>query len=102
MAKIITASIDLTQLDKKRFKEMTRKNGNKAVFCELVLIETPGGQWGDFMIKQQVTQEERKARLEMPIIGNGKNVGGGSNTNRQEQQESPRQTVIAADDEIPF
>jgi hypothetical protein len=97
MARIITASIDLTQLDKKRFKEMTRKNGNKAVFCELVLIETPGGQWGDYMIKQGVTKEERQQRLEMPIIGNGKNVGG----MRQEQPERA-ETRVDDDSQIPF
>jgi hypothetical protein len=48
------------------------------------------------MIKQQVTQEERKARLEMPIIGNGKNVGG----NRQEQPE--RVETRVDDSSIPF
>jgi hypothetical protein len=97
MARIITASIDLTQLDKKRFKEMTRKNGNNAVFCELVLIETPDGKYGDYMVKQGVTKEERQQRIEMPIIGNGKNVGGG--VSRQTER---AETVIAADDEIPF
>jgi hypothetical protein len=97
MARIITASIDLTQLDKKRFKEMTRKNGNKAVFCELVLIETPDGQYGDYMIKQGVTKEERQQRIEMPIIGNGKNVGGG--VSRQTERV---ETVVDDSSDIPF
>jgi hypothetical protein len=72
---MITLSIDVTLLDKKRFKEITRRNGNKAVFCDLVLIEA-NSQFGDYMVKQSCTKEERQARLQMPIVGNGKNVGG--------------------------
>lgn len=69
---MITLSIDVTLLDKARFKEVTRKNGKVAKFCELVLIDTPNGPHGDFMVKQSITKEERAARLEMPILGNGK------------------------------
>lgn len=72
---MISISIDVTQLDKARFKHITRKNGNKAVFCELVLIETPGGKYGDWMVKESSTKEERSERKEMPIIGNGKWLG---------------------------
>jgi len=72
---IITISIDVTLLDKARFKRVTRKNGTDAVFCDLVLIETPQGKYGDFMVKQSVTKEERAAKKEMPILGNGKNWG---------------------------
>lgn len=72
---MIVLSIDVTLLDKARFKTTTRKNGKTAVFAELVLIETPKGEFGDYMVKQGVTKEERAQRLEMPILGNGKNVG---------------------------
>ena len=44
---MITLSIDVTQIDKSRLKEITRKNGQKAKFLELILIETPDGQYGD-------------------------------------------------------
>jgi hypothetical protein len=75
--KLITLSIDVTQLDKSRFKEIIRKGsgpraGMKAVFADLVLVATPGGQYGDYIVKQQVNKEERAARVEMPILGNGK------------------------------
>lgn len=75
---MILASIDVLLLDKARFKEVIRKNGKKAIFAELILIETPNGAHGDYMIKQGVTKEEREARIQMPILGNGKNAGGGS------------------------
>jgi len=70
---MLTLQIDVTLLDKARFKEVTRKNGKVAKFCELVLIETPNSKFGDYIVKQGVTKEERAARIEMPIIGNGKN-----------------------------
>ena len=72
---MITLSIDVTLLDKKRFKEITRRNGKKAVFCDLVLFESQNSQFGDYMVKQSCTKEERQARVQMPIVGNGKNFG---------------------------
>lgn len=72
---MITISIDVTLLDKARFKRVTRKTGVDAVYCDLVLIETPNGKYGDYMVKQSVTKEERAERKEMPILGNGKNWG---------------------------
>jgi hypothetical protein len=72
MSNNISISIDVTLLDKARFKEMTRKNGKLAKFADLVLIATPDGQFGDFMVKQSVTKEEREAKVEMPILGNGR------------------------------
>lgn len=71
---MITISIDVTQLDKARFKEVKRKTGQMAKYCDLVLIDTPNSQYGDFIVKQSVTKEERAARKEMPILGNGKNL----------------------------
>jgi hypothetical protein len=74
----ISISIDVTQLDKARFKTIQRRNGKSATYAELVLIETPGGQYGDFMVKQSCTKEEREAKHQMPIIGNGKRLGQGA------------------------
>lgn len=98
---MITLSIDVTKLDRARFKEVTRKNGDKAVFAELVLIETPQSDYGDFMVKQGVTKEERQARVEMPILGNGKHVG----TRPQEKRrtEAPSAQKNEADPfDVPF
>jgi hypothetical protein len=68
---MIIVSFDVKKLDKARFFQ-----GKKGLYCELVLIETPGGEYGDYMVKQGVTKEEREQRIEMPILGNAKNVGG--------------------------
>jgi len=71
---MITLSIDVTKMDKARFKHITRKNGEKAIFAELVLIETPNGEFGDYMVKQSVTKEERENKVQLPILGNGKDL----------------------------
>jgi len=101
---MITLSIDVTQIDKSRLKEITRKNGQKAKFLELILIETPDGQYGDYMVKQGLTKEEREARVEMPILGNGKNVGGGNRQQSRPVQRQPKMDEVFNDDssEIPF
>lgn len=100
---IIRISIDVTRLDKGRFKKVTRRNGDSAEFAELVLIETPNSEHGDFIVKQDVTKEEREARVEMPILGNGKHIGGG-NARPQEKRrtQAPAQREQADFDDVPF
>jgi len=71
---MITLSIDVTLLDKSRFKRHTRKNGNQAIFAELILIDTPNGEYGDYMVKQSVTKQERENGVNLPILGNAKQV----------------------------
>lgn len=89
---MITFSIDVTLLEKARFKEVTRKNGKKAIFCDLILIESPNSEFGDFICKQSVTKEEREAKLEMPILGNGKNFGSKPATRTARAAEPAKET----------
>jgi len=101
--KIITISIDATQLDKARFKRITRKGsgpraGMDAVFADLVLVATPEGKFGDYIVKQQVTKEERAARLEMPILGNGKVMDVGERAPAAPVPQEPTQ----GEDSVPF
>ncbi len=69
---MISLSIDVLQLDKARFKQVTKRDGSKATYCDLIMIETPNGQYGDYMVKQSISKEERSAGKQMPILGNGK------------------------------
>jgi hypothetical protein len=97
---MISISIDVTLLDKSRFKEVIRQNGKKAIFCDLILIETPEGKYGDYMVKQSQSKEDRAARVETPILGNGKIVG-----RQQAQASKPPTTESAAPaetDDVPF
>jgi hypothetical protein len=98
--KMITLSIDVTQLDKTRLKRMVRKNGKEAVFCDLVMIDTPDGKYGDFIVKQSVTKEERQSKKEMPILGNGKNFAKG--TPKSSPPESDASPQHQSDDDVPF
>jgi len=71
---MIAISIDLRLIDAAKVKHMIRKNGAEASFLNLVLIETPGGQYGEYMVKQESSAEERAAKTQTPILGNGKNI----------------------------
>jgi len=66
-------SIDLRRIDQSRCKKITRRDGTAASFCELVIIETPESEFGDFIVKQSISREDREAGVKMPILGNGRN-----------------------------
>lgn len=71
---MISISIDLRLIDAAKVKHMTRQSGAEASFLNLVLIETPGGKYGDYMVKQESTKEERAAKVQTAILGNGKTI----------------------------
>lgn len=68
---MIIADINVMLLDKTRFRE--GKNGQK--YCDLVFIDHPKDK-SDGFVKQGVSKEEREARVDMPIIGNWRRIGG--------------------------
>jgi hypothetical protein len=98
---MIVLKIDVTKLKKERFFK-----GQKGTYCELVLIETPDSEYGDFMCKQGVTKEEREARVEMPILGNAKWMGGGKPSQEKRKPAPPSRpkldTNTDGEDTIPF
>lgn len=68
---MIIGKIDVSKIDKsKLFK------GSKGTYLDIVLIDTPGNQYGDFMICQGLTKEDRAAGQKGAILGNGKVIGG--------------------------
>lgn len=67
---MITAKINVTLIDKARLFK-----GEKGTYLDIILIPTPNGEYGDYMIKQSITKEEREAKVQMPILGNAKNRG---------------------------
>lgn len=72
---MITLSIDVTLLDKTKFKHHTKKDGTKSIYCNLVLIEVTS-DYGDYMVKQDSTKEQREQEqrdgIKTPILGNAK------------------------------
>lgn len=73
-----------------------------AKFLELVLIETPNGRFGDFIVKQSCTKEERAARKEMPILGNGKNFEARGGAPRRDSAPVASEQPPVEDDDVPF
>jgi len=97
---MITLSIDVTKLDKTRFKAITRKNGDKALFCDLILIESQS-DYGDYMVKQSVTKEDRENGVQLPILGNAKNVQVGDKK-PVKANSAPARAKDSDGDDIPF
>jgi hypothetical protein len=56
--------------------------GEKGVYLDATLIETPNSQYGDYMIVEDVTKEERLSGVKGPILGNAKIIG-------QQQRQAP-------------
>lgn len=96
---MITGKIDVTKIDKGKLFP-----GKKGTYLDIVLIDTPDNDYGDFMIVQSVTQEERQAGKRGAILGNAKMIHSGqsrrpdSNTAPKPQ---PSQQPSDSDD-VPF
>lgn len=58
----ITINVNIDLVDKGRFFK-----GKKGRYMDLVLIETPESDYGDYLVKQRGDKDEK-----MPILGNGK------------------------------
>lgn len=68
MSDTISASIDTTKVDRDHLY-----TGKKGTYLDIVLIPTPGNQYGnDFMIVQSVSKEERESGKKGEILGNAK------------------------------
>lgn len=78
----ISLKIDVSKIDKSRLFK-----GAKGTYLDAILIETPEGKYGDYMIAQSVSKEERQAGVKGAILGNGKNIGGGYAQPKRQQEE---------------
>lgn len=92
---MISAKINCSKNDKtKLFK------GEKGTYLDIVLIETPNGEYGDYLIVQELSKAERDAGKKGNILGNAKML-------QQRQRAAPPKPKAApkADDEdsgVPF
>lgn len=64
---MISLNIDVKKIDKSRLFE-----GKKGTYLDCILIETPNSEYGDYMIKQSVSKEEREQGVDGAILGNAK------------------------------
>lgn len=67
MSQLIKGQVDVLKINKQKLYV-----GKKGTYLNIVLIPTPEGQYGDFMIVEEVSEEERKAGERGTILGNAK------------------------------
>jgi len=79
---MIKIMLDVSKIDKARLYE-----GKKGVYLNAVLIETPKSEYGDFMIVEDRSYEERQAGQKGTILGNGKIVTGHGSDQREDPPE---------------
>ena len=64
---MINLKIDVDKIDKERLYK-----GMKGTYLSAVLIETPNSEYGDYMIVEDISYDERQAGKKGTILGNAK------------------------------
>jgi hypothetical protein len=73
LPELITFQIDRKLIDRARMKTVPRRDGSVSEFYDFSMHKLREPKHGhDYIVKQSVTKDERAARVEMPILGNGK------------------------------
>jgi hypothetical protein len=85
---MITLKIDVTKISKAKLYK-----GEKGTYLNCTLIETPASQYGDYMVVEETTKQEREAGIKGTILGNGKDL---------KQKQSTAQTALDVTDDLPF
>ncbi len=95
MAKrVIKCKINVKALDKSRMFV-----GEKGIYANVTLIETPGGTYGDWMIVEDIKKEEADGGKKGTMLGNGKNYGWGESSSSSSQ---PSSNANVSSDDLPF
>ena len=66
---MISLKIDVQKIDKSRLYK-----GVKGTYLNAVMIETPNSEYGDYMIVEDISYEERQQGKKGTILGNAKIV----------------------------
>lgn len=95
---MIKAKLNVSKINKDKLF-----HGEKGVYLDIVLFETPNGKYGDWMIVQDVSREEREAGVQGAILGNGTNFqkGGGSRPPAKGKPQPPVKTAAKPRAEAP-
>jgi hypothetical protein len=92
---MLIAKINCSKIDKtKLFK------GKTGTWLDLVIIDTPNSEYGEYMICQGVSKEDREKGIKGAILGNAKHM------DRKTPKPIPatvKQPVVAeGEDDVPF
>ena len=72
---MFTISLDVTKIDKSLLKSVTKKDGTKATYLNLICWPNRDGQdkfGNDGSVKHSLTKEQRDAGIKSEILGNYK------------------------------
>ena len=89
MNQLIKGSIDVLKINKEKLYK-----GKKGTYLNVVLIPTPTSDYGDWMIVEEATEEERKAGEKGTILGNAKVL--------VKKEEGSQEKNKPEDDSLPF
>lgn len=113
MPTLINAKMDLAKIlgakihkkDGRTFLEVTDcglfEGRNGALYLDATLFPTPGHEYGDYRITQDLPRARRDAGERGAILGNGKNRDVGGQSRPAEQRQSPA-PAPQADEDVPF
>ena len=94
MARIIKVSLNLSKIDKKRIV-VGEKTGNK--YIDIILVETRDNKYGQWMVQESVSKDERSKGIKGNVLGNGKNMG-----NEWDNSQSKSSSRNISEDDIPY
>lgn len=75
---------------------------NDAKWLDIVLIPTPTSEYGDYMIVQGSTREERAKGIKSPILGNAKILHGGAPSANVAKPADKPDADAGAENDVPF
>jgi len=109
---MLSLQIDVLKIDKSRLKSVTRKNGEQAMFLDLVTFDRVDEHGNEGFLTQSLSKDERASGMKLPILGNWKTLGAGRPQMSQHTVDkgngyAPQRTVephplSTEGDDIPF
>jgi hypothetical protein len=105
--KIVSISLDVTLLDKKRFIPGKKLNARGVMpqyaNLDLKLLDNPKFD-NNYIVVERCTKEERAAKVKLPIVGNGKTIIGADGFTKQGERTAPPAKAKQDDEDgsVPF
>lgn len=97
MAKLISASLDLSKIDKSKIIE--GKNGAKYYNITISVNDKPNEYGQDTSITQAQTKEERESKTPKVYLGNGKTFW---SSEPQAEKQPEQKSISETDEQLPF
>lgn len=94
---MISLSINVSLIDKGRLFQ-----GKKGQYLDCVLIETPNSEYGDYMVVESISKEEREAGNKGTILGNAKIIVKRDPTNYNNPPDATVNDGDTGDNDLPF